>query len=504
MLKRTHQAIASVSTPVLVGNASRRKVEAQIVTALHSCPECETVAIVNRYDAPCCPSCSATMMTKASEADSLTLKADEVKSLPVAGTCKTCDTTFRGTEELIASLQGRQFHCTVCSSLVTAETLPDMGEGEEDEPIAEDEVMEEDMGEDMEDEVEDDLVPLSDAAGLDGEGDEELEDESDESEESLEDADPVDELPAEEEGDEEIADDLSEDENTSEGEEGDPTAEEDESMNTMASIKVQALARALKNPDTTYDLVMTTAGAETKWFLFANDAAVAISKYSRASEAVQPIYASEAFSQAFAAAMEDSATADGVVDTKVLDNFGFEPVTVDVPVEEAQKQAVDDAVAEAVAAVKNDIGTARDHFERCIGIAAAGINKGVWSDSEHTLRTALIASLQKNRVRDAERLVDETLAKDESSFLKAIVAKAIELTRKPNAVLDEVAAMVADAKPRFTSVASTDDGAPSRVVPFMSKEQPEPTPTIAAADEGAPRGTVNVNMKDLVRSIGRR
>ncbi len=171
---------------------------------------------------------------------------------------------------------------------------------------------------------------------------------------------------------------------------------------------------------------------------------------------------------------------------EVLNNFGFEPTSVEVPVDEAVRQTVEAQVNEKIKEYNRKTTDLVDRFQSCVGIAAVGINKGIYG--ANPLKAALTASMKNAGVRNAEIIVDEVFEKHGEEAQREIVEKALDLMEKSPETLQEVSAMVENTpyirkstethnkKVVFSSFASADlEEDQNNVVPLN---------TVEASDDG--------------------
>jgi len=501
IFKRTQQAIASVKHPLIAAAYTKKP---KLVFALHSCSHCSTQVVVNKFAKPACPVCANTMTPVGDASTDMTLTPNEINELPKVGHCESCDTEYHAMPDAAPTLANHKMHCTVCASVVDMEMPEEISEdtSEEMEDVSEDES---DM-EPVESEMEDDSEEYDDST--DSEGDEFPEEEMDVEAEMTEDAETED---SSEEDSDPMADgsDFVSDEETKTAPEGDATVTA--STKKRKKIKYNPLAAVLaKLDDAQIDVIMISAGesAESvKWYMFANDRPVAIARYNNASDNVKTIFGSNKFLAAFKATAEEGLTEQAVTD------FGFEPINVEVPVDDAAAQNIEQQVTAATKKFAATAGDTKKLFERCIGIASVGINKGVFSDIDNTFRAALIARLNSLRVRDAESVVDSVLAEHGESLLRSIVVKATELTDKSPEALDEIADMVSQASYRAPSRSSGGNSSRSRI-PFMASAEPTEGVTDDSSDDESdisnsnsvttPASGFDAQMQEVVSSLGRR
>lgn len=494
MLKKTHSALASTETRVAVLAGHPCNEPFDVVLAAHCCPDCDTKVIANNMNIPSCPVCAATMEKQPLSENHVIMSAAELEELTKVATCQHCGTEWRGIEETAQVLQGHKMHCIVCSELMTVS-----------EDVIGDETVDEDLDEDnTSDDIDEDLDESEDDDNLevDAEAEDELEAEDEElvdigDELSMEDDSGLDDTELEEDDgeSEDVEADLEEEVEDDQmvALEDDITVddESDTEETTMASVKTNPLQHVLANMQDAELELVATGGENLRWYLFANEQPIAIASFERASEKVQKIFNNQrAFTDAFRALAESEITEESISE------MGFQPAIVDVPVDEAAKQHINNAVEEQTAALKKKTDEVIAHFEQCLGIAITGINKGAFGN-ENSFVLAMVDELSKNNVRQPEKLAYRLIEDKLPQFFKDVVAKTMELMTKEVDNLNDIANIVSTAS--FRHIPSGDSDSKQRTIRNMPLSV-----SASTYDEGTTRSSGGQDFKRLVSSISRR
>lgn len=495
MFKKLHSVMASMAMPPVLAAHHSNSINSKTVLAAYSC-KCGTHVVQNRLHSPSCVTCSEVITLDQNLDDkenNLTFNKQEMLSLPIVANCTTCNSTIRSTTETAKALKGRNGHCIVCSSVIafSMEETDDMEDSEE-------EGMDTSDSEDMEEDVEDDSSM-----------EEDLED--DDSEEEEEDEEDTTSVVAEEEEDDTGVLDDKDPTDFNEPENGESTEEEKPEDALTDDVKVEepeipvessvkkvvtasAFDKVLK-AEASANIELLLSSNSTRWYMLANDKHIATATIERANDQIKKIFPSEDFIKTLQIATELGMTEEAIKP------FGFEPVTLDITVDDAADQKVEQAVEVATAALNNKLATLTESFNQCVGIASVGINKGVFAEVSNPLRAAFIERMAELNIRAPEKVVDTVLAAHGEDMLRCVVAKALDLLNKPTEVLNEVGKMVAEASYRANVHNLDEDGRQngSVIVPFMARQE-EPH----SVESGAAYGTPANKTVDLVRSIGRR
>lgn len=396
--------------------------------ALMACNDCKTEVIANNMEKPNCPCCAGRM--EASSERLMEHSRADIKNMETIGVCEACDTQMVQPLTASSEYDSNKLYCPVCTTVVTAST-----KSSEDDEEDEDEELNEDEGDDTVDEEDEGLF---DSDKGDGEEVENTDSEDTTSEDTTSEdtnsegtsADSTDDSTTEDSADSE---ENSTDDATSEDTNSDDTANTDDtgSGKSLNADLVQAMAgkegavSVVPSPD------------RSKWYLFLDNVPVAVSDKSNATEAVQKMFDNDKFVTAWEAATTDGVTEDA------LASFGFTSIKTEVPVEEAVAQNLEASIREEQNKYEIKAKDYGDRFTRCLGIAAVGVTKKVFKES-NPVATALIASLKGARIRNPETMVNGAFNKHGESYLRSIVLRATELMEKSDETLDELANTVAD------------------------------------------------------------
>lgn len=504
MKKKAYRVLASADIPVVAGFSDNTK---EVVLANHKCPHCKTTVAANKMHSTACPVCAHTMQPISNKTISLSRK--ELKSLSLLGDCPDCGTHLSADSRVVSALKGSEIHCIVCSTplevsddssddeLLDADTSMDdsvddssveeddsMGESEDfpdempSDDFSDDEEDEEDIstveseaddlpeiGEDMGDEEEDlDSSPIPDI-------DDEEEDSEDTSTVEAEDAEHPDFEEVSDDTTEAPTEDVDSEDTSDEITDLDVPVDDTSDENSDEFVAEARLIDFIKG-GSEFELVMAGADpANRRYYLFVNEVPVAIATKANAKPEIQSLYGTEKYVKAFNTIASEDLSSESIKD------FGFQPITVEVPVDEAVQKQTEDLIKQKDAEVQAALKTLKSNFERAIGIAAVGVNKGIFS-GDCQIKAYLVNELEKARFRGASRVVDAAFSQHGEEYLRTIITKASELSTKTEAALDEIAEMV--------SVATYRNTVESSVTPTVEKETFVPFSTMASAEEHTP------------------
>lgn len=479
MFKRAKAVLSSLKQPILVSHNHKNPTD--ISAALMTCAECKTQVLANFSLHAACPVCAETMVpaksvikrrngkivtTASGEpvVKTLDLTRSDLKEMPIAVTCQECLTDYRTTREIRASLDGLKLGCMVCASTMIVHAEDDVEEDDQD-------VDDEDTSDSDEDEASlnpEDAEPedpeedaASDTDEDDNSNDPDHTNEPEDNDDQDEDEDDGSQV-ADDETDEEYATGLrtqseAEQETGDSGgggdtglEEEDEDEAEDSHLPVRATLSVDSFDKARKNRKAELSFVQS-GGSEPVWYLFANGVPVAYSNKDMVKAELHNTFLTPTFGKIFAAASKD-----GLTDQVVAD-FGLTAVAISQPVEAIQADKVQQAVTAAVSKNLSDNTEMKAKFDQSVGIAAVGINKGVFASVKNPLREGLIATLASINVRNSEHLVDTAIATYMPEYIRTVIAKAQEIEGKPDEVIAEFAKLVSEASYRSsgTSVSNS-------------------------------------------------
>lgn len=460
LFETTAAVLAESERPVLAGYD---KGQLRAVTlALLSCPACNTQVVSNYSLHAGCVTCGETMepaestIQRDSEGNpvvdsdgdivsaTLDVSKETLVTMPVIASCSECETIFRGDSVLASALAGEKLYCPVCSNVLEA-----LAETTEEAPAEEapDESTEETSAEEApaeEASVEQpaapvpapvDATPINDNAGNEpasAMSDEAVKAAGSTSTEAS--TTPVVEAPKVEAPKAE--------EPKVEPKVEEPKAElpkPEAKVEVQAMLQVDALSMVLaSSADVAYHLVMSSATTPV-WFLFADHTPVGFSDKNKVTANLKKIYEQPAFGKNFAVSAATGLTA------QVIKDFGITPSVVEFKTDKVTAQAVTAAVEMKTKELDTKISQVKASFEQAVGIAAVGVNKGLFADSRNTLRDAFVTTLSSINVNHPERLVDSIFQQHGQDFLKVVIAKAMELQTKSPEALNEVAQLVQSA-----------------------------------------------------------
>jgi len=270
-----------------------------------------------------------------------------------------------------------------------------------------------------------------------------------------------------------------------------PKAEETKEV--KAILEVDASVMLLGGNATSYNFVMSSADKPT-WFLFADNRPVAWSDKTAVSANLAKHYDSQAFGKAFAAAAADGITPE------LIKEFGLAASTIRFETDEVTACAIKTAVEAKTKELNDRLVQVKSSFEQAVGIAAVGVNKNFFADAPNTLRKALVSVLSSINVNHPEHLVDSVLAQHGQDYLKAIIAKAMDLQTKSPDMLNEYANLVESA-PYTSGVVSTPSSAGERHANELAAGS-MPLSVSASLMEDKPVAPQD-NIRRLFKDIGR-
>lgn len=440
MKKRRLKITASKNTPIPVLACFDKSSGPGKKTylSLLACNSCDTQVLANNFVAPFCPCCASDDIIPVSD-DLMEHSKTDIEEMKEIAHCEECDTVISSPLESLASLSDNAIYCPSCSSVAKAISASDEDDEEEEEENDDEETNED----------------------LDGTQDEETD--------GLFDND-------EGEGGESEEGKTSEETGTSEEESTDEskTAETD-MTDKPADTETTDTSNSGESQSINADLVKLVSGSSgttaivpspdrSAWWLFVDSKPVATASKENASDNVQSMFNTDKFATAWEAATSEGVTED------VLNDFGFNSIKMEVPVEAAVKQNLEAAIEENKKTYEVAAEAASSRFQRCFGIAAVGINKNVFKE-ENPVKSALVASLGARKVRGAEQLIAAAFKQHGEQYLKNIALKASELMEKSEETLDDLAETVDEAKYDDTVVEDTVPAKPSVVTLFPVKEE---------------------------------
>lgn len=459
---------------------------------MHVCEDSGTRVVVNAAAMPFSPFTGGNVT--AAVDDTVALSAEQVQQLTVVAHCHECHSATRTDPELAAKLiaEKAELHCVLCSGTMIA------GEGLDEEESA---------------------APAASAESTAAEDEEEPADDEevdDEEEEAPADDEEVDDEESE------IGDEEVEEEAPADDEEVDDEEEEESRKSCKAGVEEASVPPITTLPYTLtahlqssmaadrLDLVLATSGKDPAFYLMLDRHPVALMERAKAqSDQVKELFGQpELLREALAAA----STVEGGLQETALADFGISPIEIQIPVDEAVREAVRAGTIRQQAHLSAAAEAVRARFDQSISIAAVGINKGLFADVAHPVKEGFYEELTRLGVKNAERVIDRVFASHGEALMKAVVAKAVELSNESDDARNATAKMVESARYQAVASESVSDEMNSRLeegnlaaamtgaTPVLAGKAPDNVTHIstARADGGGNRFT------GLVKGLGRR
>lgn len=461
----------------------------KIMVKAHTCPKCETTATLNNMDSPACPVC-ATDMIPVPNSDTLEIDPKkDLKDYPVIACCDSCSAEIHGDKKLMTKAANAGINCYVCSNPMVIIAADDEDTGEDDEnlddveaPGGEDDanVVEDESEDETDDETDDDSEHETETmAGDDEDSDSDEADFSDV--DTDEDMSEDDNEPVSDEDD--VSNESESDEDESDNEDSEETASEkvDETEGKKPEVKVDGKIKAEEKPALTIAasainqairvgaeielLASTLEDNGIRYHLFGNGNHLAAADKARASKSVAEIFNDQkVFRESFMA----SIAAENADIDATLNNFGFEKTNIDIPVDIATKEHIDNEVAKKTVAFNVSKEEIKNRFSRALSTAALGIRKGMFG-VESPLRTKLVKVLSENGIRGADRIADELIKETTADELKLQLSKADELVNKSDDALGEIAS-VAETAAFMSTASAIEESKPTTPRLFVPRE----------------------------------
>lgn len=186
--------------------------------------------------------------------------------------------------------------------------------------------------------------------------------------------------------------------------------------------------------------------AADRYNVFHNDEPVGRITRNQTAPDLQDIFASDPFVQAFV-----TAAAYGLSEADAK-RFGFSPITVKIQVDQASDQRVREQASVAETTLRQEYDHKVDALRQSLSIVALASIKGVWDKFHNPVRDELVTRLRSHGVHQPEQLVDTAFAHQGEDYLRSVLASAMELAEQPDAIRNEQARMVKEAK--FATLAS--------------------------------------------------
>lgn len=145
------------------------------------------------------------------------------------------------------------------------------------------------------------------------------------------------------------------------------------------------------------------------------------------------IYLSDQFQDTVAVEMSKAGARKG------LTSMGFALARVNVAKSEVINKRVNAKVKTVTAALRRSTQASTEKLEQCMAIAAVGINRKYFTNTENELRAALESELQAMGVRGGAKMLQRVFAKYAVPYAKAIVTTARKLEAMPQTARDALA-----------------------------------------------------------------
>ena len=162
----------------------------------------------------------------------------------------------------------------------------------------------------------------------------------------------------------------------------------------------------------------------------ANVVIAKMTKNNAVKAGVSDIYKGKSFAAVVQASVETKGLRKGLVAA------GFKTIKAKAKANSVSQSAVKASVAKAVQAKAVQVKAELAAFEQATAIAAVGINRKFFKDTQNTLRAALENELTKAGMRNASVLVRSCFAKHGVDYAKDILVLAKKLAAQPQEVRD--------------------------------------------------------------------
>lgn len=476
-MKKSNEIFASVDLPVVVAKSNE-----DIRVRTFKCKESGTSVIANYLAAPHSPITGGRMEPVGNKVLKMTVA--DLESFESLGKCPNCGAELASPKVLADALVGNSLHCIVCGEelkveeeeeieapaseeeIVEAETPAEyldkikekfdetkenISEQEEDtttqEPVEADVVDEVlDKADEAVDEVAEDIKeenPGAETVTMEATVKEEIPSEEPAEEvieEIFEEESPVEETAEEEEIEAPVEEVIKESEEPAEEvaeEEETPAAEE---APVEEDIRIDMLARVQAGLNSK-KIEIVSSGKDSFDYVMVSSRPVATLHKDRAIAEVKEFFANkELLASSLRAAIEKEGLSKAV-----LSSFGIVPMVLKVKASEAINKAVSEKVGKMTSQMECDKEEMEASLQQSLGIAAVGINRNVFADTQNILAEDLIENLEGIGVEDAREIVESSFKRCGEEYLRTIIAKAEEFKGKSVEIRNEIAATVAGA-----------------------------------------------------------
>lgn len=384
----------------------------------------------------------------------ITLSKAEVAELAVACTCESCGMGYLSAVATIKDMHGTPVFCTTCGTelevLTDQMVSEDNAEADKEEIYDDESVVDEDVEEDIEFTGEEALEPEAESAPEDDIVTEDVP------------ADPV--LENEEVTDDFAAPDDGALDESCDGLKNVPMLDDEVDVGEEATTEVAYIAHELLSPlkdgakKQAVELIASTANSDVYYVMMNGLPVGRLVGEKVASTTIAKLWPDAiALNKAFI-----TAAADGV-DQEVTDNFGLEPLTINVSPDKVMQQQTNEAVEQTISELKEKAEENEEQLTQALSTATLGICKGFYEGLDNPLRTAIAGLLEDHGVEDPQVLVSKTLASAAEPFFRMVLSKTKELLNETSEVRDTHARLIAQASYIGAGTSSIEDRATRRL-----------------------------------------
>lgn len=175
----------------------------------------------------------------------------------------------------------------------------------------------------------------------------------------------------------------------------------------------------------------------TAYYVFANGMPVASLLRDRAHEDNAKLFESDVFVKGFGQQIRNG---------KDVSRFGFTPYTVAVDTAAIRKGIESKQLADTAAQLSSDYDKQVTVLKDSIVVATVAANKGMWNAYSNPVKDKLIEKFTARGIEDAASIIDRIFADNAQAATESVLAKALEISSKPEQVRKEIKDMVDSAK----------------------------------------------------------
>jgi len=130
-----------------------------------------------------------------------------------------------------------------------------------------------------------------------------------------------------------------------------------------------------------------------------------------------------------------------------ISSFGFKPSMLTVPVPQVVKDLVDRQVSSVSEIITSKVADDDADMLQCLSIAAAGLNKGFFSDAQNHLFSGMVNEVSTVLSEsDAQSMVADVFGTQADHYNKVLITKARELSAMPVEVRNSLAAAISNTR----------------------------------------------------------